>query len=198
MQWPLSVDHGRQLALDHLLGLAGLALGQRLADADDGRDAAAPAPPCAFSATSASRFAVVLAALGMADDGVAHAELVQHRRRHFAGVGALLVLPTRPARPARASSRPAAICSCARYGAGTQTATSQAACSCPATSARTSASLAARLPFIFQLPAISLLLRHVFRSSTRSARSCRCAGSIPSARAPRRPRPPGRCCGSRA
>jgi hypothetical protein len=33
------VDHRGQLALDHGFGLAGLALGQRLADADDGRDA---------------------------------------------------------------------------------------------------------------------------------------------------------------
>jgi hypothetical protein len=35
---------------------------------------------------------VVLAPLGVADDGVAHAELLQHGRRHLAGEGALLVL----------------------------------------------------------------------------------------------------------
>ena len=53
----------------------------------------------------------------------------------------------------------ASACTCARYGAGTATATSQPGCAPrPAISAFTKASLAARLPFIFQLPAASFFM----------------------------------------
>ena len=98
----------------------------------------------------------------------------------------MLVRRARPARPARSALPCSAARTCARYGAGTQTATSHADVRQAATSARSSASLAARLPFIFQLPTTSLRRmssRHR-RASPRSARACRCAGSIPSARAP--------------
>ena len=84
---PVGVDHGGQLALDDLLGLAHFTLGQGLADADDRRDAAGERR-LGLSATSAS-VRLVMAALGMAHDGVAHAELLEHGGGNFAGVGAV-------------------------------------------------------------------------------------------------------------
>ncbi len=151
----VDVDHGGQLALDDFFGLPGFALCQRFADADDGRDAVRQRGG-GLGGHQLVGLAVVLAALRMADDGVAHAEVLQHGRRLLAGEGALRAAPTHPARPARSASRPTSACTCARYGAGTHTAiVARRRADTPASSAFTSASLAARLPFIFQLPAIS-------------------------------------------
>ena len=69
----------------------------------------APARPCALSATSCVALAMILAALGVADDDVAAAEIHQHRRRHLAGEGALRVRRESCA-PSAMACRPAAIC----------------------------------------------------------------------------------------
>ncbi|MOA07458.1 hypothetical protein D3C78_1271520 [compost metagenome] len=81
------MHHGRQLALDHGLRLAGFALLQRLAHADDGRDARGQRG-LRLGGDHGIGFAMVLAALGMPHQGVAHAEITQHARRSFAGIGA--------------------------------------------------------------------------------------------------------------
>jgi hypothetical protein len=63
----VDVDDGGQLALHHFLGLPGFALGQRLADADDRRDAVRQRR-LGLLGHQRVALAVVLAALGVADD----------------------------------------------------------------------------------------------------------------------------------
>ena len=198
MQCAVDVDHRRQLALDDLLGLPGFALGQRLADADDRRHAVRQRG-LAFSATSASLSPWYCAPLGVADDGVA-------ARRTRAASPPTPRRCRRPARAPRQSCAPSAIgaardaapATCARYGAGTQTATSQAGGADACSSACSSASLAARLPFIFQLPAISFVAVVVARAHQVSTILPMCWFDSISACASRRPPPAGRCCGSPA
>ena len=84
------VDHGRQLALHDMLGLPGFTLGQRLADADHRRDAVGQRR-LGLVGHELIAFLVIGAALRMAHEGVTAAEVRQHARRHFAGVGALLM-----------------------------------------------------------------------------------------------------------
>jgi hypothetical protein len=101
---------------------------------------------------------MVLAALRMADDGITHTELAQHRGRHLTGEGAggLAGHVLRTQGDGAAGQQP---CTCARYGRWHADRNVAGGDPCrPASTALTSASLAARLPFIFQLPAISFLV----------------------------------------
>ena len=161
----VDVDHGRQLALDDVLGRAGFALGQRLADADDGRDARASAA-LALSATSASVSPWYWRRSEWPTMRVAHAEFLQHGGRHLAGVGALLVRATRPARRAPAPSRHAASALAPGKARARRRRLAAGARRMPAITARTSASLAAMLPFIFQLPAMSFFMSWSHQVST--------------------------------
>ena len=99
---------GAELALDDRLGLPGLALGRVSPTQTIGVRPCASAA-LAFSATSCVALAVQRAALGVADDDVAAAELGQHRRRDLAGVGARVVAeqscaPQRMSLPASATA----------------------------------------------------------------------------------------------
>jgi hypothetical protein len=157
MQWPLSVDHRRQLALDHFFGLPGFALRQRFAHTHDRRDALGQRS-LGLVGHQRIGLAVVLAALRMADDGITHAKLAQHGGRHLAGVGARLVAADTSCAPsASAEPLPQRLhLGQIRRGHAHRHVTGGGR---PARrTARTSASLAARLPFIFQLPAMSFFL----------------------------------------
>ena len=190
MQSPSDVDHRRELARDDRLGLPGLALGERLADADDRRQAVAPAPPAAFSATSSSLSPWHCAPLRVADDDVAAAELGEHRRRDLAGVGARVVARA----VLRAPGDRRSPCSdghllqvrrrhADRHLGGAADAPPAAPAAAPRwrRGCRSSSSCRRRA--------------RLRRRATTSAPACRCAGSSPSAHArapPRRPGRPGR------
>ena len=77
----------RELLADHVEGLAGLALLPGLADADDGDQAGAMGGH-GLGADVRVRLAVVLPALGMADEHVGRAGIGQHLGRDVAGEGA--------------------------------------------------------------------------------------------------------------
>ena len=94
------------------------------------------------------------APLRMADDDVAAAELREHRRRHLAGEGAAARGWSSPARPSAigaALQQPSA--TCAEVGRRHADGDARPDTVPRSRSAASSASLAARLPFIFQLPA---------------------------------------------
>ncbi len=76
-----------QLPADDGLGPAGLALGQRLADADD-RDQAGTMRRGRFRRDRRIALPMVGAPLGMADDDVGRAHVRQHLGRHVAGMRA--------------------------------------------------------------------------------------------------------------
>ena len=101
----------RDLALQHLLGLARLALLLALAHA---RITSRPACRAAasFSASACVGLAEVLAPLGVAQQHAVHAQVGQHRRRDLAGERALRrlvhVLRVDPKRGARRRSTAAA------------------------------------------------------------------------------------------
>ena len=179
------MDHGSELTLDDLFGLARFSLRKRFTDADDGRDAVAQRRS-RLRSNLLVRFAMVLTTLRMTDDDVTHAEFLQHRGRLLAGESALrlgrYILRTQGDR--RTGNQRLNLCQIRRRHAYRDVAAGEAT---PASNAFTSASLAARLPFIFQLPAISFFF-FISLLLTRSARSCRCAGWIPSGCAPARHR----------
>ncbi|MNY29463.1 hypothetical protein D3C86_1635060 [compost metagenome] len=75
-----------QLTTDHGFGLPGFALGERLAYADHGHDAKFQGPQ-RLGRHGGVGFAVIGAALGMADQCVAHTKLGQHRGSHLAREG---------------------------------------------------------------------------------------------------------------
>ena len=83
-------QRARELARDHGERLARVALGQRLADADDGARAPRAAPPRTLAAHQRVALAMIGAALGMAEDDVAAAGIAQHRGADVAGMRALL------------------------------------------------------------------------------------------------------------
>ena len=114
-------QHRVELARHHVLRRAGVALCQRLADAQDRRQARALRRG-ELRRHQRVGLAVELAPLRMPDDHVAAAELRQHRRRDFAGIGALRVLARRSARPTRSALPRSRSATCARYGNGAQTA----------------------------------------------------------------------------
>ena len=68
-------------------GLAGIALGARLADTDDGKEAGAPRRK-RLGAHHGIGFAVVVAAFGMADDDGTGAGIFEHFGGNIAGIGA--------------------------------------------------------------------------------------------------------------
>ena len=179
-----SIDRG-ELPRDDLSVRARLALGQRLADADDRRQAARPAPRWP-SRRPAGRSRRACAPLRMADDDVAAAELGQHRRRRPRRCRR----PTRGRAVLRAPGDRAAGERVARrrrrYGAGTQTATSAPQQAAPPSGRRAarrwprgcrSSSSCRRRACARAAPAAA--------GVTTRAPACRCAGSTPSARAPR-------------
>ena len=149
------VDDRRQLALDDAVGLARLALRERLADADDRRELVRERG-LGLVGDELVALGVQRAALGVADDHVAAAELGQHRRRHLAGVGARLV--RRAVLRAPGDGRAGEQLAAAARGTGTaRTRPHRSAMRrAPTSSSASSAALAARLPFIFQLPTTSL------------------------------------------
>ena len=100
MQWPLTWITAASWRLTTSSVWPASRSRQRFADADDRRDAAGQRG-LGLVGHQRVGFAVVLAPLRMADDGIAHAEFLQHGGRHLAGVGALRRAPTHPARPAR-------------------------------------------------------------------------------------------------
>ena len=158
--------------------------GQRLADADDRRDAVRQRG-LGLVGHQLVALAVVRAALGVPDDRVAAAELVQHRRRHLAGVGALLVRRAVLRAPARRRCRRAR----RRLPTGTGTARRPRRprrAGRPRRMPSSSSALAAWLPFIFQLPTTSLRRIGVSRFAHQvSTILPMCWCSTPSARAPR-------------
>src|SRR5712691_9837569 len=85
------VEHGPKLALYHRFGLAPRALLKGLADAQNRRQAGPPRGH-ELGCDPAVILAVEAAPLGVADDHVAAAELLQHRARHFACVRAGFLL----------------------------------------------------------------------------------------------------------
>src|SRR6185369_13869000 len=87
----VGMDHRGHLPLDDVHRPAGFALGQRLADAHDRRDAGRQRG-LGLVGHDGIGFAVVLAALRVADDRIAHAEFLEHGGRDFARVGALHML----------------------------------------------------------------------------------------------------------
>ena len=137
-----------------------LTLLPRLADAED-RDETGP--PCAgdLAANDGVGLAMTLAALGMADDHMAAAEIRQHLGADVAGEGALWARRGNPARPS-AMPLPARVPPPrrARSPAGRREARSRArppAAAARCASARASAAPSSRKPFIFQLPATSFV-----------------------------------------
>src|SRR6478752_7848865 len=76
-----------ELGLEHAERLAGLALVQRLADADDRQQ---PGPPCRLRLGPylGIGLSVIGAPLGMADDDMARPGIAQHLGRDVAGMGA--------------------------------------------------------------------------------------------------------------
>ena len=76
-----------QLRLEHVLPLVGFALGQRLADADDGAQLGGERG-LGLAVDRGVVLVEILAALGMADDDVADVKFAEHAGGNFAGVGA--------------------------------------------------------------------------------------------------------------
>src|SRR6185369_3035352 len=87
----IGMDHRGHLPLDDVHRPAGFALGQRLADAHDRRDAGRERG-FGLVRHDGVGLGVVLAALRMADDHVAHTELLEHGGGDFTRVSALHVL----------------------------------------------------------------------------------------------------------
>jgi len=85
------IEHRVELAADHRARAPGLALGERLAHAHDGRQAAA-AGHRHLGRHPLVTLPVQGAPLGVADDDVMDAEIAQHRSGHLAGERPLLVL----------------------------------------------------------------------------------------------------------
>src|SRR3954451_3422283 len=79
------------MSVNNLLGAPGLALFQRLADADDRRDDRRMGS-VEFRRHAGIALAVELAPLGMTDDRVPAARVLDHGRGDFAGVRPLRVL----------------------------------------------------------------------------------------------------------
>ena len=77
-----------ELAVEHLLGLAGFALGERFANADDRLEAGGKGG-AELASDRFVGFAEKLAALGVADDDARAARFDEHRRGDFAGERAL-------------------------------------------------------------------------------------------------------------
>lgn len=85
------MDHGFQLALDDFLGLPRLALCQRFAHTDDGRDALGQRS-LRLQGHHGIGFTMVLATLRVPDQGVAHVKILEHGSRKLARVGARVML----------------------------------------------------------------------------------------------------------
>ena len=176
MQCASRVDHRRQLALDDRLGLA---LPRAAASVSPTQTIGVT--PCAsaalaLSATSWSVSPWSCAALGVADDHVATAELGQHRGRHLAGVGALRRAPSSPARPSASVAAGAGdrdLRQVRRTGTHTATSATHGRAARRCRQQRVVGGVAAvHLP-VARRPAWRLGT-HV-AAFTRSARSCRCA-----------------------
>ena len=190
MQCAERVDHRAELALDDRVGLPGLALGQRLADADDRRQAVRRAP-AGLVGDELHRSRRVARAARNGRRSRSAAELGQHRRRDLAGEGAAVVAeqscaPQAMALPCSASAHLARGTAPARRPRRSAGERRRRACS--AVEQR----LVGRQAAVHLPVADDQLARGVMSPwLTRSAPSCRCAGSIPSARAPRRLARPG-------
>ena len=143
--------------------------------------------------------AVQRAPLGMADDDVAAAELGEHRRRDLAGERAADRGSSNPARPRR-SALPCS--SGGDLARGTAPARRPRHLGAPSgadfSSASSSAALAATAAVHLPVADDQRASRRSPGRSPRAAPACRCAGSIPSARARAPPRRPGRPRGSPA
>ncbi len=84
------VDHCGKLALDHGLGLTRFTFVQGFTHTHDGRDAGRQRA-LRLRRHQGIGLTVVLTALGVADDGVAATEILEHGHTHLAGVRALLM-----------------------------------------------------------------------------------------------------------
>ena len=84
------MDHGGELTLDDFFGAAGVSLGEGFAHAHDGGDACGERA-LGLGGDGVIRLPVVLAALGVAHDGVARGEVAQHGGGDFSRVRPLFV-----------------------------------------------------------------------------------------------------------
>ena len=189
------VDDHRQLALDDAVGLARLALASVSPTQTMGVSWCASAV-LALSATSGrSRRASRGARSGRRSRSGTRTRPASPPRLHRCTRRARG--PSSPARPRRSPRQRAS----RRAGQSTEMAGTprhRTPTPCVASSSATNVALAARLPFIFQLPTTNLRTHQAallgWPRLTTTAPACRCAGSTPSAHAPaplRRPGTPG-------